>query len=123
MIYRASRPSDRIDIRKMCKDEGLHFDEREELFGVVAEDDLERQDDSRLVGFSMVHKAAIIDPFICRNELAALKLFYMTEGAIMMTGLPVIVVQVNSANEKLLKELPRLGFAPTESNYVVYKKV
>ena len=124
MIYRRTRPSDRIDVRKMCEEAGLHFDEREPLIGFVAEDQ-RNGSDSRLVGFSYVHQAAIIDPFLVKdNPVAAMKLFYQTDGAInMIPNCGSIVVQVSHSNKKLLDELPRIGFTRIGAEYVIFKKV
>lgn len=122
MIYRRTRPADRIDVRKLCTENGLTFDEREPLVGFVAEDE-NTGADIRLRGFSFIHKAAIIDPFICKNPMAAMKLFYMSEGAISVLDLSTIVVQVNRANKSLAYELKCLGFTEVDAKYKVFKKV
>lgn len=122
MQYRRTRPSDRPKIHKMLENANLKYDGREPLIGFVAEGDKE-EDDGKLIGVSYVHKAAIIDPFICENALAAIKLFYGTQFAISALDFNTVVVQVNAANTKLLDELTRLGFSRVESGYAIFKKV
>jgi len=121
MEYRRTRPSDRLQIEEILNHNGLKYDRREPLIGFVAEGEKEGED-GKLIGVSYVHKAAIIDPFICSNPLAAMKLFYQTQGAISAMDFSNVIVQINAENKKLLDELPRLGFIRVESKYAIFKK-
>jgi hypothetical protein len=102
----------------MLEERKMVYDGREPQIGFVAEGDEEK-----LLGFSYAHKAIIIDPFICTIPMAALKLFLLTQGAVSALGFTNVVVQVSSDNEKLLDELPRMGFEKVQNKYVIFKKV
>lgn len=118
MKYRRTYSSDRIQIKEMYQAKGIQYDLREPLVGFVAVGD-----DDKLLGFSYAHKAIIIDPFVCEVPLAALKLFYLTQGAVSALDFTNIIVQVSEDNENLLNELPRLGFERVQNKFAIFKKV
>ena len=115
--YRRTRAADRIQIKEMLSENHLDFDGREPMVGFVADGD------DKLVGVSFAHKAAVIDPFISSEPIAAIKLFYMTEGALSVEGYNTIIVQVNDMNKKLISELRRVGFAKIDNGFGIFKKV
>jgi len=117
MIYRRTRPSDRIDVKSIIEKSNLFYDGREPLIGFVA---IGRED--KLEGVSYAHQAAIIDPFICTEPMAAMKLFCMTAGALSALNLDTVIVQVSESNKRLTEELKRLGFKKVEERYAIFKK-
>jgi hypothetical protein len=125
MIYRRTRAADRGEIRRILQEHHLEYDEREPLFGFVAEDEsLEtRRGTGKLIGFSYAHACAIIDPFICTMPFPALKLFYATIGGLSVMNYNTIVVQTAEENIKLNKELRSLGFEKVENRYAIFKKI
>ena len=119
MKYLRTRPSDRIQIRELFKEYNLEYDDREPLIGFCAKDEKTLQ----IFGAAYAHKAAIIDPFICEQPLAALKIFMQTMGALSALDYHNVIVQVSAANTKLVEDMGRLGFEKVTSDYVIFKKV
>lgn len=119
MNYRRTYAADRIAIKEMCEKEGILYDGREPLIGFVAIG----EDGREFVGCSYAHKAIVIDPFICKVPIAALKLFYLTSGAVQALDFNNTIVQVSKDNSKLIDELGRLGFERIASKFALFKKV
>jgi hypothetical protein len=104
---------------------GLVYDEREPLFGFVAEDQDKdtKAPTGKLIGFSYAHDCAIIDPFACEEPVPALKLFFATVGGLSVLNKNTIVVQTAVSNIKLAKEMESLGFVEVDTRHKVFKKI
>lgn len=123
MIYRRTRPADRLDITRLAKDSGINYDGREPYFGLVAAD--EKTD--KVIGCSYIHLGVVIEPFICKDPYPALKLFYETNGAISLLSsqMPIssTIIQIHADNKRLLDEVEKLGYERILAKYALFKKV
>jgi hypothetical protein len=115
MIYRRVTKEDLPKIEKMLRDHGIEHDlSRTPFLGFVAVNDV-----GDLVGFIYTYSVFLIEPFICENPTAGVKLYYKMEGAISALNGNVIIAHVKSEDEKLDTEIRRAGFQ--EMNKADYK--
>lgn len=113
LIYRRTRPADRVEIKKILGVDDL----REPLVGFACESNKDG-----LLGFSYVHKAALIQPFFCKEPTIALKLLHETQGALSALDFSNIVVEITEENKDLIQEMRRLGFTRVHSRYFIFKR-
>ncbi len=117
MIYRRVKKEDLPKIEDLCIKSGVKYDGRAPFVGFVAEGD-----SGELVGFIFAHQAVIIEPFISESDTAAVKLYYMMEGALSAVGTENIIAHTRNSNEKLASELKKVGFVPVDRQYTVSKR-
>ena len=114
MTYRKVQDKDLNEISSLLLEHGIEYDITRKIpLGFVAEDE------NGIVGFIFAHPAMLIEPFICKNAMAAFKLNSMMEGAISAVGISVSLAHVNNT---LDAELVKSGYEKIE-RYSVYKKV
>ena len=118
MIYRRILDSDKEKILEMCENKNIKYDGRKPLVGFVAVGD-----NGELVGFILAHSAVLLEPFICDNPTAAVKLYYKMDGALDVLNVQTVLAHIKDENDKLKSELPRLGFTEIDSSYTMFKRI
>lgn len=118
MTYRRVQIEDLPKIKELCQKSGIQFDMRKPLVGFVAVGD-----SGELIGFVFAHQCALIEPFVCLNPTASVKLNSMIEGAVSALGIETKIVHVPDSNKKLNAEVVRSGYSKIDPvDFTLYKK-
>jgi len=119
MIYRRVQSEDIPKVIELCKRQGVTYDvTHKPLIGFVAVGD-----EGELIGFVFAHTCALIEPFVCINPTASVKLHARMEGALSALGYTTQLIHIPTDNEKLNAEAVRSGFVPVDPvDFTILKK-
>ena len=119
MIYRRVQIQDMQKIRDLCTRQGIAYDtEKSPLIGFVAVGD-----EGELIGFVFAHQCALVEPFVCINPTASVKLHAYMEGALSALGFTTQLIHIPVDNEKLNAEVLRSGFTRVDNiDFNILKK-
>jgi hypothetical protein len=119
MTYRRVQSEDIPKIIELCKRQGIVYETtKKPLIGFVAVGD-----EGELIGFVFAHHCALIEPFVCINPTASVKLHARMEGALSALGYETQLIHIPADNDKLNAEAVRSGFSRVDSiDYTILKK-
>lgn len=119
MNYRRVQSSDIPQVIELCKRQGVIYDtNKPPLIGFVAVGD-----EGELIGLVFAYHCALIEPFVCINPTASVKLHARMEGALSALGYTTQLIHIPTDNEKLNAEAMRSGFTRVDSiDFNILKK-
>jgi len=120
MIYRrVNLETDSMKIKELLEKHGIRYDNRVPLLGFVAVSEPEDE----IIGFIYAHQCALIEPFVCENSTAGVKLNFLMEGALSALGFKATISHIKSEDQKLENEIIKAGYREIFRNgFKLFKK-
>lgn len=113
--YRKAEKKDFEKIYSLCIENNIAFSGNNLLF-------LAENEQGEIIGICGLKQEWRVEPLIAENPLVGNNLVKMIEGAALANGINVLKANVESSNEKHIKQLEKFGFVIVENSKIILEK-